>query len=327
MTEFNNLEKLVRVPITHEFPIEPSDFSPWLALQENLNELGSALGIEIEYVDKAVKLPDSLYEVDILCQDPLTSDKIIIENQYKKTNHDHMGKIITYTAGFDAKTVIWIAEEIRDEHITSIEWLNDNMKQINFFLVKFELYKIDNSRSAPLYLVISKPNQYIRDIQNIEEQRPLTDGQKLHFDYRNQFQEYCGEKNGWKLKSDQRRVRYFSFKGDKSMRDLGITVKPLENLIDIYYWFTEIDVTKPKINYLSTHKEEIEKKLGKNLHWDDHLENKRKKNSSSITLSTDKFILTDKSKWVDSMDWIIDNIEILRDIFAPYIKNFEDTIK
>lgn len=101
------------------------------------------------------------YRCDLVAEDETTGDKVVIENQLEATNHDHLGKIITYAAGLDAKTIIWIVKEAREEHIAAIEWLNNNtFKKIGFFLMELHAYTIDDSRPAPMFKIIEKPNDF-----------------------------------------------------------------------------------------------------------------------------------------------------------------------
>lgn len=99
---------------------EEQDFTPWLL--ENIDQLASLIGIEIDDVTRETAVGD--YTADLVRTEPTTSDPVVIENQFGSTDHDHLGKLLTYAAGIDAGFVVWIAEGFRDEHRSVLDWLN-----------------------------------------------------------------------------------------------------------------------------------------------------------------------------------------------------------
>lgn len=146
---------------------EPKNFSKWLSEEENLNLLGNEIGVDITLDQLESRVGD--FSVDILATEVDTNKKIIIENQLEDTNHDHLGKIITYASGKNAEIIIWIVKRAREEHRKAIEWLNDNIDaKISFFLVEIELWQIDNSPLAPHFNVIERPNDWAKNVKNLE---------------------------------------------------------------------------------------------------------------------------------------------------------------
>ena len=160
-----NLGKLEKIDLREAWNHEALDFTQWLAKEENLDILAEELGIErIKVIQTEANAGD--FKIDILAEEEQTGDKIIIENQLEKTNHDHLGKILTYASSQDAKYLIWIAKEIRDEHKQAIDWLNEHTDEnINFFAIQIELWKIGNSELAPKFNIISKPNDWAKEIK------------------------------------------------------------------------------------------------------------------------------------------------------------------
>ena len=116
------LEKLHEVDIRKVWPHEQYDFSKWLAAEENIQELGNVLNLSLTDIETE-RLVGS-YRCDILCRDEITGKVVLIENQLEQTNHDHLGKILTYASGLDASVVVWVVAAARDEHASAIEWLN-----------------------------------------------------------------------------------------------------------------------------------------------------------------------------------------------------------
>ena len=153
------LGKLVKVDLRKVWEHEARDFSGWLVKDENLELLSEELGIEIEAV--GTEESSGRFRVDILAKEANSGDYVIIENQLEATNHDHLGKVITYAAGYDAKYIIWIVREVLDEHQKAIEWLNEHLDDsISCFLVKIEVWQIGDSKPAPRFEVISLKNNW-----------------------------------------------------------------------------------------------------------------------------------------------------------------------
>lgn len=126
--------------------------------------MSDAIGLDISFLQTEASV--GKISVDILAEEENTSRKIVIENQLESTDHDHLGKIITYASGFDAEIIIWIVKEVRDEHKQAIDWLNDNTNEkINFFAISIELWKIGNSPFAPRFNIISKPNNWAKALK------------------------------------------------------------------------------------------------------------------------------------------------------------------
>ncbi|MBQ7933120.1 MAG: DUF4268 domain-containing protein, partial [Clostridia bacterium] len=125
-----------------------------------------------------------------------TGRKIIIENQLEETNHDHLGKIITYASGKEAQVIIWIVKRARDEHKKAVEWLNQHTDEnIVFFLLEIELWKIDDSLPAPKFNIVERPNDWVRALKTTEG---LSDTKKLQFDFWQAFTEYASEQTDFK---------------------------------------------------------------------------------------------------------------------------------
>ena len=158
---------------------EANDFTKWLAEEENLSELSDSLGIEIDLEERESSVGS--FNVDIFATESGTGRKIIIENQLEYTNHDHLGKLITYAAGKGAEVIIWIVKKARDEHRQAIEWLNQHTDaNVGFFLVEIELWQIDQSNYAPKFNVVEKPNDFAKSMKEVEG---LSEGQKKKLEF------------------------------------------------------------------------------------------------------------------------------------------------
>ena len=169
------LEKLKKIDLRKAWNHEATDFTNCLAEEENLSLLSDEIGTDIKLIQTEASV--GKFSVDILAEEENTGRKIIIENQLEMTNHEHLGKIITYASGYDAEIIIWIIKDVRDEHKQAVDWLNEHTDdKINFFAIKMELWQIGNSPFAPKFQIISKPNDWAKAIKKSTiPQQILTD--------------------------------------------------------------------------------------------------------------------------------------------------------
>ena len=156
------LGKMQRVTdLRKVWPNEARDFTSWLAESENLQELGNAIDMELELTEQ--ESPVGSFSVDVFAQESGTTRKVVIENQLEATDHDHLGKLITYASGKDAQVIIWIVKHAREEHAQAIEWLNEHTDaSVDFFLIEIELWKIGDSYIAPKFNIVERPNNWAK---------------------------------------------------------------------------------------------------------------------------------------------------------------------
>ena len=152
-----NLAKIERVDLREAWPNEARDFTPWLA--DNIAQLGEALGMDLELQQTEAAVGG--YSLDVLAIDLNQNRPVIIENQLDTTDHDHLGKLLTYAAGYDANVIIWLTNDFRDEHRAALDWLNQRTdEQTQLFGVVVELWRIGESPLAPHFKVVASPNNW-----------------------------------------------------------------------------------------------------------------------------------------------------------------------
>lgn len=164
---------LVPVDLRLAWAHEANDFTPWLA--GNLDRLRAAIGIDLVLEDTEVNVGP--FSADILATDALTKERVLIENQLEQADHAHLGQILTYLAGLDARSIIWIAKAFRDEHLSAVRWLNSNtIDGFSFFAVEVSAVRIGDSPVAPLFSVVEKPNNWDRQLHQaapgMQEEKP-----------------------------------------------------------------------------------------------------------------------------------------------------------
>lgn len=160
MVELGTLKEIK--DLREVWPHEAHDFTPWLA--ENIGVLSETVGIDILIDETESSVGD--FNVDIFATDADTGKKVIIENQLEETDHDHLGKLITYASGKSADLVIWLVRKARPEHRAAIEWLNNHTdERIGFILCEIKLFKIDDSKMAPKFEIIEQPNDWVKGMR------------------------------------------------------------------------------------------------------------------------------------------------------------------
>src|SRR5947208_1510073 len=154
----SQIGKLERVSLREVWKHEAKDFTQWL--QENIDVLNSALDLNLVNVDRERETGD--FSIDLVAEDE-GGGTVIIENQLEKSNHDHLGKLITYLTAMSAKAAIWIVSDPRPEHVAAVAWLNESSSGA-FYMVKVEAVRIGGSPAAPLFTVIVGPSEETKDV-------------------------------------------------------------------------------------------------------------------------------------------------------------------
>ena len=180
-----SLGRLERVQLRDIWETEDRDFTPWLAREEHLQILGDTIGLELEL--EAQEKDVGPFRADILCKNTLDDSWVLIENQIERTDHKHLGQLMTYAAGLDAVTIIWVASKFTEEHRSALDWLNKiTDTDFRFFGLEVELWRINDSIPAPKFNVISQPNDWSstvsRAARKIEEEG-LSPSQELQLKY------------------------------------------------------------------------------------------------------------------------------------------------
>lgn len=280
------------------WPHEATDFTPWLAQEDNISMLSDAIGIDIS-VDETESNVGS-FNVDIYATETDTGNKIIIENQLEDTNHDHLGKIITYASGKDAKFVIWIVKKAREEHRHAIEWLNNHTdNDIAFFLIEIELWTINGSDPAVKFNAVEKPNDWAKEIKKVDS--TLNDTEKLKLDYWTSFADYAFADTAFSKVFKRRKPstdHWYSVSMGSSEYHMSFLMNTQKNILAV-----EISITNNKelFHEFYAEKDKIEAKAGVKLDWRELPERK----ASRILYETN-VDFKDKDSWNEQFDWIME---------------------
>lgn len=289
---------------------EEYDFTPWLAKEQNIKLLSDELGISI----KVLKTEASVgkYSLDILAVNEDTNENIIIENQLEITNHDHLGKVLVYGAGYDAKTIIWIVKDYNEEHKQAIEWLNEHSDEnINLFLVKIELFRIGNSEIAPHFEVISQPNDWTKTIRSNQSNTELTGMKLVDLNFWQGFGEYLSEnRTTFSIRKAQPQ-HWYSLAIGSSDCHIDLTVNK-SGEIACSLW---IENNKNLYNRFFEHKDEIEMELGYSVKWDYKEESK----ASSVYIRSDFRLDLKSNDLSKGYEWLLSKAEDFKRVFRKYL--------
>ncbi len=305
------LSKLEKVDLREVWKHEALDFTNWLAKPENLELLSDEIGIDISLIQTEASVGN--FNVDILAEEENTGRKIVIENQLESTDHDHLGKIITYASGFDAEIIVWIVKSVRDEHKQAIDWLNEHTdSNINIFAIQMEVWKISNSPYAPKFQVIAKPNDWAKAVKKATTQSELSDTKLLQLEFWTKFKEFAQEHNG-KIKLRKAYPQHWydiSFGFSNAHIALTVNSQSEQMACEIY-----IPDYKQLFTALHAQKEKIESELDEELEWEELPEKKasRIKLISSGNLSS-------QEQWENYHAWMLDRVSKFQKVFGKYIK-------
>ena len=312
------LGKLEKIPLREAWKHEALNFTNWLAEAENLKLLSDEIGIDISFLQTEASV--GRFSVDILAEEESTNRKIVIENQLESTDHDHLGKIITYASGFDAEIIIWIVKDVRDEHKQAIDWLNDNTNEkINFFAINIELWRIGTSPFAPKFNIISKPNNWAKALKKSttnQSQNNKTDLKMLQLEFWTNLNDYFSSNSNINTRTPRAQHWYDLTLGVGSKAHLSLVVHNREQ-----YCSVEIYIPNSKELYfeLEKHKEDIESETNLKFEWMELPE----KQASRIKIKRTDFNLEDTENWEDEYKWLLATVENIKPIFAKYVKNWK----
>ena len=297
------------------WPNEATDFTPWLAEDENIKLLADTIGIEIVVEDTEVSVGS--FNADIYAKEAETGKRIVIENQLEQTDHDHLGKIITYAAGKDASYVVWVVKQARSEHKAAIEWLNAHTdSDVGFFLCEVKLYQIDDSNIAPQFVAVEAPNDWSKIAKTSASSSgasPATN--KMRYDYWTAFNDYVFKdvdfaKNFKQSKPNNdhwHTVYRFPGKGAE------LNIKRLQKRSSIAVEFYIHD-NKQLYDRLAAHQEEINATIGASPVWQ-RLDDKK---ACRIQLEKE-FPIDDEENWPEEFIWTMEFCRKFKQAFEKFI--------
>ena len=312
-----SLGRLTKVELRTYWKREDTHFTPWLAEEDNITLLGDTIGIELEVQEQEANVGP--FRADILCRNTSDNTLVLIENQLERTDHTHLGQLITYAAGLDAVTLVWVVERFTEEHRAAIDWLNRITDDgFHFFGLEIELWRIGDSVPAPKFNLVAKPNDWSKTVREAAQGqgKALTKGQQIQVDYWTSFAQFIGTKDTTLKAPKPYPSNWMGYGIGRSGAQLIVVLNRNEVIVRIETnnwdhpaWF----------HLLHQDKSEIEKSLGYALTWDQKADNKW----CNISIHKE-FDTRDSEQWPQIHQWMMDKLERMRKVFKLCVKKLND---
>ena len=291
---------------------EAHDFTKWLAEESNLQELSDAIGIDINLEERESSVGN--FNVDLYATENGTGRKIIIENQLERTNHDHLGKSITYASALNAKTIVWIAPDFTEEHKKALDWLNDNTNEdLAFWGIQLELWQITEDTASMRLNIVSTPSTNVKTLKTKTNSESESRNTQLAFwtKFRDKL---LSTKKFSSLQTPQAHY-WYDIRLGRSGITLSNTCNTQKNVVGVRVYISGrmVDAYFPA---LLSRKAEINKALGCEPEWDPNPTAKDK--TIALTQNTD---LSDPAKVEETLDWMVRQTLIFHSVFSKEIKS------
>ena len=312
-----NLRQLTPVDLSEIWETEPQHFTPWLAREENLTLLGKALRIDLEL--EATEVNVGGFRADILCKNTVDNSWVLIENQLETADHKHFGQILTYAAGIDASTVIWIAKTFRHEYCAMLDWQNRiTDERYRFFGVEMKVWQIEDSPRAIQFEVVSSPNDWVRGVSQDTRRaanQELSKTEQLMRKFWAGLGEYIND-NGSSVNCPAPTTRSYLRLGiGKTNFFIHARLASSSKEIGIWLYMQGID-TEAHFHLLEEQQEEIHDEFGETLEWNELPENER----SRICLNKGDTDPLDENDWLQQYEWFTVKLEQFNQVFRPRIQ-------
>jgi len=314
------LGKLENVNLREYWKSESHDFTPWLASDENIKLLGEAIGIELEV--EAQEKNVGPFKADILCKDTTTDKWVLIENQLEPTDHSHLGQILTYAAGLNAPTIVWIAQDFTAEHRATIDWLNEITDEgYNFFGIQIELWRIGQSEPAPRFNVVAKPNDWSKTVEAAVRQGELTEGRQKRLKFWTAFKEYmvANSKIRCQKPAPQQWMNHSIGRSGFGLASIVSTWDSQTSRFGSGELRVELSMGDANADayfeQLKSNQADITKEIGETLTWHNPPDTRTRKIYVRCSADVD-----DESKWPEYQVWLRGKLEAFYRVFAPRVK-------
>lgn len=286
--------KLQRVPLRDVWKHEAMDFTKWL--EDNPDVLGDALGINLTSIEREKNAGD--FNVDLVAEDE-SGSPVIIENQLEKSNHDHLGKVLTYLAAIEAKTAVWIVSDPRPEHVKAIAWLNDS-SSADFYMLKVEAVRIGDSDPAPLLTRIVGPSTESKHIK--AEKDDLVERHSKQREFWRQLLDHARTKTRLHSSVSPGNGYWIGTGAGRSGLGLNYVTPKHKARVELYIDSGDQSVNSAMFRHFANNKDSIESKFGDDLDWQ-ALEGRQ---ACRIAKVVNEYGLQDEDKWSEIQESMVD---------------------
>lgn len=318
------LARFKKVELREVWGSESGSFTPWLAQQENLKLLGDTIGIDLEL--EAQEKNVGPFRADILCKDTNTGQWVLIENQLERTDHGHLGQLLTYAAGLEVVTIVWIAAKFTEEHRAALDWLNEiTNDRFNFFGLEVELWKIGSSDVAPKFNVVCEPNNWIRAVTEGATRvvnEGLTVAKKLQLEFWIAFRSFLLDQYNSPVKPVKPQPQtWMDFSVGRSGFNLAAIASLYDNEAESYEsheirveFVIKTEESKTQFAKLMASKNEIELAVGSELTWHNP------ENAKACKVYIRKSVnLNNRDDWKNQHEWLYRYLGIFKRVFGARV--------
>lgn len=299
------LGKLQRLSAREAWAHEATHFTPWLL--ENASVLGEVMGMDLELNFAEHSVGD--FSLDLIGTDLATGETVIVENQLEKSDHSHLGQLLTYASGTDAATVVWVADAFRAEHRAALDWLNERTdERTRFFGVEVSAIRIDDSALAPLFELAVAPNDWQKEVRSQAVAAGLSVRQETYREFWGLFLDLLQQQHpGWTNTRKPLPQSWMNLPAGVSVANYAVASGRDQLRVEIYFSSKSAEINEGNFNALLKHKDRLESAFGDPLLWDP-LEG-RKACRVSFSRTGD---ITDQQEWPEYAQWFVDTVNRLR---------------
>ncbi len=317
------LGRLTKVDLRAVWPNEASDFTPWLAEPNHLALLGDAIGLELEL--EGTERSVGPFSADILCKDTVEDRWVVVENQLARTDHTHLGQLLTYAAGLNAATIVWIAERFTDEHRAALDWLNELTDDAtHFFGLEMELWQIGDSPPAPKFNLASKPNDWSKSVARAaREPVELTETKQMQLAYWSAFKSYLERHSHTIAPRKPRPQHWANFAIGRSGAQLTARMNSQSNVLAVelvLYDARDQHEADALFHLLRQDKSQIEEEIGEVLDWMPKPEKQR----CAVTVAWEADPMNEAA-WNTQHARLTDTLESFHKAFSPRLKRLDSS--
>lgn len=319
MANTRPLGRLKSVTLRDAWESESGDFTPWLAQEDNIALLGETIGVELEV--EAQEKNVGPFRADILCKDTASQTWVLIENQLEKTDHIHLGQLITYAAGLQAATIVWVAARFTDEHRAALDWLNEiTSDEFGFFGLEVELWQIGDSAAAPKFNVVCKPNDWSKTVSSATRSSDgsQSETQQVQLAYWTALRAYMEQKGGRVNPTKAHPKGYMAFSLGKTGVWLSAWIRVKQKGISVHLVCGDDDALA-NFKLLQEDQHEFDSKFGEPLEWRE-LPGKKQK---YVSIRLDDADPANRDDWDRQHAWMHDKLERMHKTFADLVRSLD----
>jgi Domain of unknown function (DUF4268) len=310
-----NLGRLRSVELREVWASEPYSFTPWLAQTDNLQFLAESLGLPgLELV--ATERQVDIFSADIVAKASGTGETVLIENQIERSDHVHLGQILTYAAGLEAAIIVWVSKRFTEGHRAAIDWLNRiTAKDFAFFAVEVEAFRIGESVPAPRFTVVSRPNDWARSLRAVSHDPAIDKQANAHASYWNGY-DAAAAAIGAPVRKAAQQVRTTNYYVAAGMRGVYFSAWRSSTTKNVGVYLAMFGDEADRIfKYLASRREELEQALGEPLEW-----SVRKEGTVYWIVAGKLPAASEESDWPRQHAWLAQMMKRLAAAFAPALE-------